>query len=358
MTTAPQDVKNLFTKVPELISELLRLLSKKEREVIEKRFNLNHTRKHTLEEIGKSFDVTRERIRQIEKSALQKLKRNVFTTALPSIFDYAREILQEHGGVLKEEDFFNTLTERTNLGRIFDREAVRLALKLDQSFELVGNTIQLHPYIQVKNMKDIDEALIKRICFAAEKILLENGDVMKKDQLFGKISKQLEAKGKITDALISSAVALNKAIKVLKDAYGLLEWRHIHPRTLRDKIFFILREQQKPLHFVDLANQITESKFDTKRVNLQAVHNELIRCEDFILIGRGIYALKEWGYKKGTVSDVIASILKEKGEMEQEEIISEVLKSRKVKRITIMLALKNNKKITRVGRKRYRLAKS
>jgi hypothetical protein len=40
------------------------------------------------------------------------------------------------------------------------------------------------------------------------------------------------------------------------------------------------------------------------------VHNELIRNKDFVLVGRGIYALKEWGYEPGTVSHVIEAILK------------------------------------------------
>jgi hypothetical protein len=95
--------------------------------------------------------------------------------------------------------------------------------------------------------------------------------------------------------------------------------------------------------------------FDSKRVNLQAVHNELIRCSDFVLIGRGIYALKEWGYQSGTVLEVIESVLKDAKEMEQEEIVKAVLERRQVKRITILLALKNAAKFTRVGRKQYRL---
>jgi Holliday junction resolvasome RuvABC DNA-binding subunit len=110
------------------------------------------------------------------------------------------------------------------------------------------------------------------------------------------------------------------------------------------------------MHFVDIANRIIETKFDTKRVNLQAVHNELIRCSDFVLIGRGIYALKEWGYQSGTVMDVIESILKERGEMDQEDIVKSVLERRQVKRITILLALKDSTKFVRTGRKRYKTA--
>ena len=134
-----------------------------------------------------------------------------------------------------------------------------------------------------------------------------------------------------------------------------MKWKDINPRTLRDKIFYVLRKDHKPLHFVDIANSIVNENFDKKSLNLQAIHNELIRHEEFILIGRGIYALKEWGYSSGTVADIIGSILKTKKSLSEEEIINEVLKQRQVKNITIILNLKNKPQFTRVGRKQYAL---
>ena len=109
------------------------------------------------------------------------------------------------------------------------------------------------------------------------------------------------------------------------------------------------------MHFVDICEKITEADFDNRRVNLQAVHNELIRHEQFILIGRGIYALVEWGYERGTVAEVVEKILTEKGELSQDEIVDAVLEKRQVKKITIVLALKNDSKFVRVGRKRYKI---
>ncbi|HMR01199.1 MAG TPA: hypothetical protein PKA32_02305, partial [Candidatus Gracilibacteria bacterium] len=100
-----------------------------------------------------------------------------------------------------------------------------------------------------------------------------------------------------------------------------------------------------------------DANFDQKSVNLQAVHNELIRYGDFILIGRGIYALKEWGFSSGTVADIIEAILKGKEQMSEDEIIDAVLEQRQVKPITIILNLKNKSQFVRVGRKRYTLKK-
>ena len=46
------------------------------------------------------------------------------------------------------------------------------------------------------------------------------------------------------------------------------------------------------MHFVDISNKIIELLEDNVKIN--TIHNELIRNEDFVLIGRGIYALREW----------------------------------------------------------------
>lgn len=59
----------------EQIEELLTNLTDRERQVLELRFGLKDGRPRTLEEVGNNFDVTRERIRQIEGKALTKLKK-------------------------------------------------------------------------------------------------------------------------------------------------------------------------------------------------------------------------------------------------------------------------------------------
>ena len=96
-------------------------------------------------------------------------------------------------------------------------------------------------------------------------------------------------------------------------------------------------------HFLDIVNDIEGNTFDSKKVSLQAVHNELISNPAFVLIGRGIYALKAWGYKDGTVSDVLESVLAKMGPLNLKDLTSEVLKLRKVKPITIQINLSSKK---------------
>ena len=110
------------------------------------------------------------------------------------------------------------------------------------------------------------------------------------------------------------------------------------------------------MHFNEIAAAIADSNFRRKNVTTQAIHNELIKDPRFVLIGRGIYALDTWGYKKGTVSDIIADALKKAGRpLSREEIVAEVLKSRKVKETTILLNLQNKDIFDRVEKNSYAL---
>ncbi|MBU1992329.1 MAG: sigma factor-like helix-turn-helix DNA-binding protein [Patescibacteria group bacterium] len=350
--TTQDDLQKTLVNVSDLVKNLLVLLSDKEKVVIQKRFNLDHKRRHTLEEIGRHFSVTRERIRQIEKSALTKLRRNVFNTGLTGVLEYAENILKDNGNLISERKMLAELINLVSKTKDVDVDAIRLSLSLHSEFVHVGNTIYFTPYFKAKT---VDDGFVKDVSDKAIKLLQKKGDVAKSDKFAAEISKLFKSRS-IPSELIMSIMEIDKRIKVLDSAVGLMDWRHINPRTLRDKIFFILRESKKPMHFVDISNKITELHFDSKIVNTQAVHNELIRHPEFVLIGRGIYALKEWGYERGTVADVIVKLLKAKKTMSQDEIVEEVLRCRQVKKITIVLALKNGKKFERVGRRQYKLA--
>ena len=70
---APSDVAT-FTLLREQLSNVLHTLTDREQKVLRLRFGLDDGRARTLEEVGKEFDVTRERIRQIEAKALRKLR--------------------------------------------------------------------------------------------------------------------------------------------------------------------------------------------------------------------------------------------------------------------------------------------
>ena len=96
------------------------------------------------------------------------------------------------------------------------------------------------------------------------------------------------------------------------------------------------------MHFKEIVSKINETFKGNRRPHPQTVHNELIKNNQFVLVGRGTYALADWGYKPGTVSDVLARIIKDADRpLSREEIMEAVLKERAVKQNTVMLNLQN-----------------
>ena len=345
-------VVTTLIELPSLVDNLLLLLSDKEKTVIKKRFGLNGKGKFTLESIGREFSVTRERVRQIEKNALVKMKRNVFNTALKNLHEYVAGVVDDLGGLAKTELLVARLLSILPQDIKLDTSSLNLSLFLHDDLDAVGNTINFHPYVKQKKLPDYS---IRHASNHLINQLYKYGDVREISKIHADLKPVLD--GIHFDlAKTKSLIDIDKRLTVLDGSLvGLIEWRHIHPRTLRDKILFILRNEKKSMHFMDIAERIVKENFDNKSVNLQAVHNELIRHDHFVLIGRGIYALAEWGYESGTVTDVIAKLLKEQGELDQDKIVDLVLKQREVKRITILLALKNGKRFARVGRRMYKM---
>jgi len=339
----------------EILDEIFLVLTPKEKDVITKRFSLDNKPKQTLEQIGRHFSVTRERIRQIEKIAIGKLKRTVKNTRLNVIRELSSEILKENGGVMLEEKLVAAIINKIASSEDVDKYIVRLALNINMDVEQIEKNNELRPFWK---FKEIDFATISAILKTGVKILKKSKEVIEDSKLALAIKQELKSKADQPDITIISSLEVDNRIKRIPEGFGLMEWRHINPRSIRDKAFIVLKKLNKPLHFVEIANQITQAGFDKKVVTVQAVHNELIRYDQFVLVGRGLYALKEWGYTKGTVAEVIESLLAKKSPMSKQEIIQGVLKQRQVKKGTISLNLQKNPQFVRVGRAVYKLDKS
>jgi len=146
-------------------------------------------------------------------------------------------------------------------------------------------------------------------------------------------------------------------LRNILDEWGYEKWPSINPKSIRDKIYLILKKEKNPLHFTEITDRTNGTWKGKKRANKQTVHNELIKDERFVLIGRGVYALKEWGYLPGAVLDIVIDVLKERGKEAagQEEIIKRVLEKRRVKRNTVIINLHNKKYFEKLPNKTYRL---
>ncbi|HAU39716.1 MAG: RpoD subfamily RNA polymerase sigma-70 subunit, RNA polymerase primary sigma factor [Candidatus Peregrinibacteria bacterium GW2011_GWF2_43_17] len=341
------------TNLAEILEELFMVLSEKEREVIVKRFSLDNSPRETLESIGKRFSVTRERVRQIEKIALTKLRRTSKNTKLRLVNEIATALIRTNGGVMLEDDVISGIFNKIKKPTEVDRHIIILSLSVND--DLDANE-KFHLYRNFWYLKIVDFSNIEKVADAAKKQLKEKGDTIAEMKLARDIQALLKTQGTdVTEEFATACLKIDKEIKKVESEYGLMVWRHVNPKSIRDKSYIVLKKCGRPLHFIEIANKITEAAFDKKIVTIQAVHNELIRCEKFVLVGRGLYALKEWGYFEGTVADIIESLLAKKGKMTKKEIIEGVLKQRQVKRGTISLNLQKKACFARVGRALYAL---
>ncbi len=346
---APQ----LSINLQELLNNLFLVLTEKEVMVIKKRFALFGQPRQTLEKIGKQFKVTRERIRQIESIALSKLKRTVRTTRLDEINEIAKGVLRAHGGVMTEDELVSIVLKRIQNATAVDGAVLRLSFSIDHEMSSIGRSTTFVPFWRLASLAAEDISLIVDNIV---KILKKRKTCMKEEELISAIQSLNLFKDRVpSNELISSTLRIDERLREIDEGWGLTEWRFVRPRSIRDKVEIILKKSGEPLHFMDIANKIREASFDHKNVTVQAVHNELIRYPQFVLVGRGLYALRDWGYEPGTVADVIEKILQEKGPLSKKEIIAEVAKQRTVKVGTISLNLQKMPYFSRVGRAVYAL---
>jgi len=309
--------------------ELIAGLKDTQREVVLRRFGLAGRERETLEAIGKDFGVCRERVRQIEESALEKIRPrlNQYQTVYQDFLKYFQKV-----GQLKKEDIL--LSE---LGEGKFQNEVRFLLSLKKPFEKMTGNDDFYSFWYVnKNSFQTAKKAIDAISNGFEK--------NKKPLPIKDITLSFPLK---KEFLMSYLEASKKIQRNDEGFYGLRNWPEINPKGIKDKAYLAFKKAHKPLHFSEVASLILGS-------HLQTVHNELIRDPRFILVGRGVYALAEWGYEPGQVKDIILKILqKTKKPLTKEEILKKVLEQRVVKENTVLLNLNNKKYFLKDPRGRY-----
>lgn len=330
------------------VSDVLALIEQeREREIITRRFGL-YDRRETLEQIGELLGITRERVRQLEKAILIRLK-------------IAAEEGKTEVVTTLEKTFIRTLSEMGRVARVQDLADIIYGRATNQQERAHTAFIAtLAPGLTVIDENDSyfhavgiaeygDEKKIRSQIDDIVRVIKENKEPMSLDQLHDKLSYEHPTH-------VSALASISKQLAHLRDSWGLTKWPTVNPKNIRDKIYVILADNKKPLHFSEIAKSIKSSSFKRKDVTTQAIHNELIKDKRFVLIGRGIYALDNWGYSKGTVSDIIAQVLRESSEpLHRDEIVKRVLKSRQVKETTILLNLQSKPQFKRVAKATYTL---
>lgn len=337
----PLNIDNVITDVLATIDR------EREREIVSRRFGL-FDRKETLEQIGELLGITRERVRQLEKAVLTRLKTQADQQQLPHMQDIQTTLTEkvtELGGVARISDLTNTVIKSASRT---DQSKISFLATLCPELSMIDENDHFYHATGIKKLHDE-----KKIKEQVARII----EAIKKIGEPSSIEKIAEAAGESDPKHAKALASTSKSLATLNDRWGLIKWPMVNPKNIRDKIYVILYESGKHMHFNEIAASIKDSDFKRKDVTTQAIHNELIKDKRFVLIGRGIYALKEWGYDKGTVADVITKVLKKSGKpMHRDEIVKEVLKSRHVKETTILLNLQGKPQFKRVAKATYTLA--
>ncbi len=319
----------------------------REREIVSRRFGL-YDRKETLEQIGELLGITRERVRQLEKVALTRLKSAAATNELPGIDGFEKAVLDDlslNGSVARVSEIAKRMTKA---GGKIEQSRILFLSELAPSLSVIEESD--HYFASVGARKVSDEKKIREL---VTKII----EAVKKINEPTSARKIAEAIGEEDVVRVAALASTSKNLAHLNNRWGLTKWPMVNPKNIRDKIYVILHENGSHMHFNQIAEAIRESDFKRKDVTTQAIHNELIKDKRFVLIGRGIYALQEWGYKKGTVADMITEVLEEAGEpLHRDEIVKRVLKRRHVKETTILLNLQGKSQFKRVAKATYALA--
>ncbi len=376
----------------EIIGTLFNELSNRERDVLSRRFGLHGQDKQTLEKIGQVHALTRERIRQIESTGVKKLRQlenlenyiNVVKRAI-------NNLLEEHGGFMEREYLLSSLVG-FSAGDLKNKAESHYVHKshldfiisqlLNEEFEEVNVSRHFKNFYKLKYQSlDHLELLVEELLEEIKKIrkIFTTEDLINLSKgLPGYKQHEEKFQAQNNMAIMSvygtdlakenlELLSQNKALfSLLKAAkmidqnkfghWGVSNWREIKPKTINDKIYLILKNYGKPMHFAQIADEINKLGFDKKKANVATVHNELILDEKYILVGRGLYGLKEWGYSKGTVVDIIEQILKDEQEaLTRDQIIEKVLDQRLVKKATINLVLMNREKFERTEGGKYKL---
>lgn len=327
---------NTKFKPKQTSKKLLSVLLDRAREVIIKRYGLGKdTKKMTLDAIGQIYGITRERVRQIENYALNNIRKSDVYKAEKASFEELEELLHSLGGIVVEDDFLGHMSKDTSL-----QNHIHFILVVSDTFKKRKEDEEF------KHRWHVNEDLAKQVEDSLRKLYssLADTDLLPESEIINKFFDHLELVSEKykNQEIMKRWLSLSKNIgKNTIGEWGVAHSPNIKTKGMRDYAFLVIRKHGSPIHFKEVAKQITQ--VFKKKAHVATTHNELIKDKRFVLVGRGLYALREWGYMSGVVKDVIKSLIEKHGPLTKEDIVEKVLKERYVKENTIMVNLQNQK---------------
>ena len=319
-------------KPKQVTKKLLSVLPERARDVLEKRYGLSTTPEtFTLESIGQTYGITRERVRQIENYGIQSIQKSDAYKEFTDVFNELQTALHTLGGVVSEEELLNELAKDLSI-----RNHIYFLLVVGDPFKRIKEDNSFtHRWCVEKKVAETVEKALENIFES-----LNEDDLISEDEIIARLKTELgEIEERYRDEkILRRWLAISKQIN--RNPLG--EWGHatspnVRAKGIRDYAYLAVKRHGSPMHFKEVADSI-KGLFN-KKAHVATTHNELIKDKRFVLVGRGLYALSEWGYTAGVVKDVLRDILTTHGPLTREEIIDKVRKERYVKDNTIIVNL-------------------
>ncbi len=339
----------LSFKPKAVTKRLLSVLNKRGGDVVENRYGLGAKAvRMTLDAIGKKYGITRERVRQIENHSLSLVRKSKEYKGEQAVFDELKAVVVELGGLVSEKDLLKHLAKDEST-----QNHIHFLLVVGEEF------IREKEDEEFKHRWHVDSELSKKIHASLRKLYSKLSDdelVLESDLIndFLEEVKDMNDKYKNEEVIKRWLSISNKIGKNPLGEWGRTDSPNVNAKGMRDYAFLVIRKHGSPIHFKEVAKAI--SQYFNKKAHVATTHNELIKDPRFVLVGRGLYALAEWGYMSGVVKDVIKKIIEKNGPLTKEEIIKKVLKERYVKENTIMVNLQNPKFFKKDKEGRYNIA--
>lgn len=333
-------------KPKQVTKRLTAVLSDRPRFVIMNRFGIGEDpARMTLEAIGSTYNITRERVRQIENFGLSAIRRSDVFAKEQSVFEEIERIVTELGGVVSEEDLLDYISKDVQI-----QNHIHLLLVLGDNF------VKEKEDKEFKSRWMVDQEIAKAVHESLRKLKkdISKEDIIPEGEMIANFLNHLKdiSESYRNEEIIKRWLGLSKELgRNPLGEWGSVESSNINARGIRDYAFLIIRRHGSPMHFSEVADAIV--KVFNKKAHVATCHNELIKDARFVLVGRGLYALKEWGYQTGVVKDVIKSILEKHGPLTKEEIVEQVLKERYVKENTIAVNLQDSKTFKKNAEGKY-----
>jgi DNA-directed RNA polymerase delta subunit len=328
---------NVNFKTKQVTKKLLTPLQSRTKDVISNRFGLEEVERKTLEAIGQKYGITRERVRQIENFAINTIKKSDAYKEHKDVFGEIQSIMHKLGGIIGEKELLNHFSKD------------EIAQNHIHFYLVLGDQFTKHKEdANFDHRWSVDDNVTEKVHSSIKKLYssLSDSELIDEDKLIdefvshlGEIEEQYNKK-----EIIRSWLALSKLIgKNQLDQWGKSDSPQIKTRGIKDYAYLVLKKRMSPMHFREVAKEI--NKLFDKKAHIATTHNELIKDDRFVLVGRGLYGLKEWGHTAGVVHEVIAEVIKESGKksLDKDTIVEAVMKKRSVKVNTILVNLQNEK---------------